>query len=29
MYEHVHETVDISGTPEIRAAATAKAREWF
>jgi hypothetical protein len=26
VYEHVHETVDISGTSEIRAAATAKAR---
>jgi C-terminal processing protease CtpA/Prc len=25
VYEHVHETVDISGTSEIRAAATAKA----
>ncbi|XP_062512890.1 protein lin-7 homolog C-like [Corticium candelabrum] len=25
VYEHVHETVDISGTPEVRAAATAKA----
>ena len=28
VYEHVYETVDISGSPEIRANATAKVRTW-
>lgn len=27
VYEHVYETVDISGSPEIRASATAKVRD--
>ncbi len=26
VYEHVYETVDISGSPEVRASATAKVR---
>ena len=27
VYEHVYETVDVQGNPEIRASATAKVRE--
>ena len=29
VYEHVYETVDVQGNPEIRASATAKVRQIF
>lgn len=29
VYEHVYETVDVSGSPEVRANATAKVIKYF